>query len=106
MRGGSASALRAAYQRARSRVSELALVNNHIAAHEGGHVAVGALNQPSCASREIFDALRIMQSKVLEVDEIEVGAATGHDHTAIAERIEIGGVLGEAPDRVLEREAR
>src|SRR5262245_38041326 len=96
----------AAYEATGQRSARPALAHDHLAAHDGRHIALGSLQESPRAGRQVECHLRQPQSESAEIDHVEVGLETRADDAAVVETVERRRVARERSDGRLERDPR
>src|SRR5712671_3700995 len=87
-------------------VGELTVGDDGLAEHQRFDIAIGPLNEPSRAAGQIPHLLGVVQTQVVQVDEIDVGAPARLQYTAITEAVEVGRIAGEPMHGRLQRDPR
>jgi len=78
------------------------MLEGDLAGHQGGDVAVGALDEAAAAGGQVEHHLGSVELHAVEVDEVEVGALAGGDDAAVGEAVGGRGPGGLEADRLLE----
>src|SRR5690348_4382767 len=79
-----------AYQATGAGASILAIFEDRRAGNESGTVPVDSLHEPPPTGWQVGHHLRLMQSQLIEVDQVDIGSETRCEAATIAEAKEIG----------------
>lgn len=93
------------YQPARSGIGELAIGEDLLTIHQGGHIAFRPLYESAGPAGKVTDLFGLKQAEAFVIDDVEIGLAAWLDDSSVPESVELGRIMGETSDRCLQVKA-
>ncbi len=85
---------------------QLAVVDDHLAGHQGGQVTLGPLNQATGPRRQISYVLGIPERQTAEIDQVDICSHPRKKHSSVGQSVEVSGILRQTTDGGAERDPR
>ena len=74
-------------------VREFAVLGDYLAVHQGGDITIRVLHEALPSGRQVFEHGRVQELEIVEVDDVDVGAASGFEQTSVRQSDEPRGVM-------------